>query len=193
MKNQDYMIHSVRFTCVLDANVIYPLWIRDLLLWFAHHDLYTPKWSKHIFDEWFEVMIRNGVSEDEAIKRISIVNDAFPDASVENYEPLIETLTLSDAKDRHVLAAAIKINANLIVTNNLKHFPNEYLSSFGLSAKDADDFLTDIIDLNHETSIKAFRDLVMNKKNPHFDDYQVLDIFRKNGLKDTADYLHALI
>jgi len=187
------MIHSVRFTCVLDANVIYPLWIRDLLLWFAHHDLYTPKWSKHIFDEWFEVMIRNGVSEDEAIKRISIVNDAFPDASVENYEPLIETLTLSDAKDRHVLAAAIKINANLIVTNNLKHFPNEYLSSFGLSAKDADDFLTDIIDLNHETSIKAFRDLVMNKKNPHFDDYQVLDIFRKNGLKDTADYLHALI
>ncbi len=69
MKNQDYMIHRVRFTCVLDANVIYPIWIRDLLLWFAHHDLYTPKWSKHIFDEWFEVMIRNGISEDEALKR----------------------------------------------------------------------------------------------------------------------------
>ena len=68
MKNQDYMIHSVRFICILDTNVIYPLWIRDLLLWFAHHDLYTPKWSKHIFDEWFEVMIRNGISEDEAIK-----------------------------------------------------------------------------------------------------------------------------
>jgi hypothetical protein len=42
------MIHSVRFTCVLDTNVIYPLWIRDLLLWFAHYDLYTPKWSKYI-------------------------------------------------------------------------------------------------------------------------------------------------
>lgn len=91
------------------------------------------------------------------------------------------------------MAAAIKANANLIVTNNLKHFPIEYLSSFGLSVKTADDFFTDIIDLNHEISIKAFRDLVLNKKNPPFDEYQVLDILRKNGLKDTADYIHALI
>jgi len=62
-----------------------------------------------------------------------------------------------------------------------------------LSVKDADDFFTDIIDLNHETSIKAFRALVMNKKNPALDDYQTLDIFRKNGLENTADYIHALI
>jgi predicted nucleic acid-binding protein len=193
MKNQDYMIHSVRFTCVLDTNVIYPLWIRDLLLWFAHHDLYTPKWSKHIFDEWLAVMERKGISPAEALKRTENVSDAFPDALVENYEPLIETLTLPDNKDKHVLAAAIKTNANLIVTNNLKHFPLEYISIFGLSAKSADDFFTDIIDLNHETSIKAFRDLVLNKRNPPLDEYQVLDIFRKNGLKDTADYIHALI
>jgi predicted nucleic acid-binding protein len=193
MKNQDCMIHSVRFTCVLDANVMYPLWIRDLLLWFAHYDLYTPKWSKHIFDEWLEAMQHKGVSESEALKRTNIVNAAFPDALVENYEPLIETLRLPDINDNHVLAAAIKTNANLIVTNNLKHFPIEYLSSFGLSAKTADDFFTDIIDLNQETSIKAFRDLVLNKKNPPLDAYQVLDIFRKNGLKDTADYIHTLI
>lgn len=83
------MIHSVRFTCVLDTNVIYPLWIRDLMLWFAHHELYTPKWSKHIFDEWIEVMKRKGISENNRIKRISIVSEAFPDALVENYEPLI--------------------------------------------------------------------------------------------------------
>lgn len=139
MKNQDYMIHSVRFTCVLDTNVIYPIWIRDLLLWFAHHDLYTPKWSKHILNEWVEAMIRKGITEDEALKRTLIVNDAFPDALVEHYEPLIETLSLPDLKDRHVLAAAIKSNANLIVTNNLKHFPKGCLSSFRLSVKDADD------------------------------------------------------
>jgi len=107
MKNQDYMLHSVRFTCVLNTNVIYPLWIRDLLLWFAYHELYTPKWSQHIFDEWYKVMIRSGISEVEALRRTSIVNEAFPDALVENYEPLIETLSLPDIKDRHVLAAAI--------------------------------------------------------------------------------------
>lgn len=52
------MVHSVRFTCVLDTNVIYPIEIRDILLWFAHYDLYTPKWSQHIFDEWENVMRR---------------------------------------------------------------------------------------------------------------------------------------
>lgn len=50
-----------------------------------------------------------------------------------------------------------------------------------------------IIDLNHEESINAFRQLVFNKKNPPYDEYDVLEIFRNNGLKDTADYLHALI
>jgi hypothetical protein len=132
------------------------------MFWFAHHDLYTPKWSKHIFDEWIEVMKSKGMPENDRNKRISIANEAFPDALVENYEPLIHTLTLPDDKDRHVLAAAIKINANLIVTNNLKAFPADYLASFGLSAKDADDFLTDIIDLDHETSVKAFRRLIEN-------------------------------
>jgi len=187
------MIHSVRFTCVLDTNVIFPLWVRDLLLWFAHYDLYTPKWSKHIFDEWIDVMVRKGVPLPEAIRRSEILKSAFPDALVRNYEPLIKTLLLPDEKDPHVLAAAIKTNANLIVTNNLKDFPNDYLSTFGLSAKCPDDFFTDIIDLNHDTSIKAFRNLVLNKRNPPYDEYQVLDIFRSNGLKDTADYLHALI
>jgi len=53
------MIHSVRFTAILDTNVIYPIIVRDLLFWLAHYDLYTPKWSSHIFNEWKEVMIRN--------------------------------------------------------------------------------------------------------------------------------------
>lgn len=187
------MIHSVRFICVLDTNVFYPLWIRDLLLWFAYHELYTPKWSKHIFDEWLDVMIRKGISRDEATKRTEKVNSAFPDALVKNYEPLIDTLKLPDTKDRHVLAAAIKTNASLIVTNNLKDFPADYLTDFGLSAKSADDFFTDIIDLNHEASLKAFRDLVLAKKKPPYDEFEVLNIFRNNGLQNTADYLHALI
>ncbi|MEM8895871.1 MAG: PIN domain-containing protein, partial [Bacteroidota bacterium] len=112
---------------------------------------------------------------------------------VENYEPLISGLDLPDENDRHVLAAAIKTNANLIVTNNLKDFPNEYLSTFGLIAKSADDFLTDTIDLNPTQATKAFRRLVLNRRNPEMDEYEMLDVFRKQGLKGTADYLHALI
>ncbi|WP_211047320.1 hypothetical protein [Lutibacter sp. B1] len=56
------MIHSVKFIGVLDTNTIYPIEIRDILFWFAHYDLFTPKWSKHIFDEW-----ENVISEKELL------------------------------------------------------------------------------------------------------------------------------
>lgn len=185
------MIHSVRFKCVLDTNVIYPIEIRDLLFWFAFYDMYTPKWSVHIFEEWKDVMKRKGISEVEAEKRAERANLAFPDALVNNYTGLIEGLKLPDPKDRHVLAAAIKTNANVIVTNNIKDFPKEYLASFGLIAKTADDFLTDIIDLNPEQAIKAFKQLVLNRRNPDLDEFEVLDILRNRGLKETADFLHS--
>lgn len=187
------MIHSVRFIAVLDTNVIYPVIIRDLLFWFAHNELYTPKWGKHIFDEWKRVMGRKGVSDEEAQKRVQKAHLAFPDALVRNYEGLLKNLDLPDPDDCHVLAAAIKTNANVIVTNNLKDFPEDYLDSFGLKAKSADDFLTDIIDLNPDEAIKAFKEMVLNKRNPDLDDYQVLDLLRNSGLNDTADYLHALL
>ncbi len=187
------MIHSVRFTAVLDTNIIYPIEIRDVLFWFAHYELFTPKWSNNIFDEWKRVMKQKGIKEEEIKKRVDMANLAFPDAFVFNYEPLIETLTLPDINDRHVMAAAIKTNANVIVTNNLKDFPDKYLATFGLSAKSADDFITDIIDLNHDKAVEAFRKLVLNRRNPDLDEFEVLDVLRKNGLEDSAHYLHSLI
>lgn len=185
------MIHSIRYTCVLDTNVIYPIEIRDLLFWFAHYDMFTPKWSKTIFQEWERVMLEKGVSETEVRKRMRTANEAFPDALVANYESLIENLELPDPDDCHVLAAAIKTNANIIVTNNLKDFPEDYLATFGLCAKSADDFLTDIIDLNPTLAVDAFKQLVLNRRNPDLDEYEVLNIMRKQGLKDAADYLHS--
>ncbi len=193
MKKLDCMIHSVRFIVLLDTNVIYPVISRDLLFWFAYYELYTPKWSKNIFDEWKEVMMRKGVSAEEAEKRIEKANLAFPDAFVQNYDGLIMNLELPDEKDRHVLAAAIKTNANIIVTNNIKDFPKIYVESFGLKVKSLDDFLTDIIDLNQEKAIEAFKEMVLNKKKPPLDEYEVLNQLRKINLNDTANYLHALL
>lgn len=187
------MIHSVRFKAVLDTNVIYPVIIRDLLLWFAYYDLYTPKWSQHIVDEWQSVMERKKIEKEEAEMRVQKVNYAFPDALVQNYCGLVDSLNLPDEKDRHVLAAAIKINADIIVTNNIKDFPADYLESFGLTAKTADDFLTDIIDLNQDEAIAAFKEMVLTKKNPTVDEFQVLEQLRKVGLTETANYLHALL
>lgn len=139
------------------------------------------------------VALCKGVPEKDALKRIEKANKAFPDALVKNYAPLIDSLNLPYLKDRHVLAAAIKANADIIVTNNLKDFPADILDIYGMAAKGADDFLTDIIDLNQDTAVEAFRKLVMNRRNPDLDEYQVLDAFRRNQLAATADYLHALL
>lgn len=187
------MIHSVRFAAVLDTNVIYPVIIRDLLFWFAHYEMYSPKWGNHIFDEWRDVMQRKGVSSEESEKRVQKANLAFPDALVQQYEGLIEYLDLPDKKDCHVLAAAIKANAPLIVSNNIKHFPEEILNKHGKKIKTADDFLTDLIDLDGEKAIEAFKEMVLYKRNPELDEYEVLNRLKKNGLKDTASYLHSLL
>lgn len=129
------MIHSIRFTCVLDTNVIYPIEIRDFLFWFAYYDLFTHKWSENIFEEWVRVMREKKIDEEQILERVKRVNQAFPDGKVTNYQGLIKGLVLPDPGDRHVLAAAIKTNANVIVTNNIKDFPQEYLATFGLTAK----------------------------------------------------------
>jgi hypothetical protein len=79
------------------------------------------------------------------------------------------------------------------VTNNLKDFPEEYLNSFGIKAKSADDFLTDIIDLNQDIAIKAFKEMVLNRKNPSMNEFEVLESLRKVELFDTANYLLTLL
>ena len=193
MNPKECMIHSVRFKAVLDTNVIYPVYIRDLLLWFAHYELFTPKWSENICLEWESVMLRKEVPPTVISKAKQKINLAFPDAMVQNYKGLIQHLDLPDPKDRHVLAAAIKANAHLIITHNLKDFPDSYLSTFDLKAILPDDFLTDIIDLNPDQASLAFRDMVMHKRNPDLDEYDVLNCLRKVNLHNTANYLHALL
>ncbi|MFA5713762.1 MAG: hypothetical protein WC960_06245 [Bacteroidales bacterium] len=81
----------------------------------------------------------------------------------------------------------------MIVTNNIKDFPSQVLDSYGIKIKTPDDFLTDIIDLNPDIAIEAFKEMVSNKKNPNLDEYDILAQLRNNGLKDTANYLHALM
>ena len=145
MKIWAYMILNKRHVAFLDTNVLYTLVSRDILLWFAYYDLFIPKWSQNIFDEWKNVMLRKGLDEREALRRIDRVNQAFPFALVMGYKPIIQTLDLPDQNDRHVLAAAISSGSNYIVTNNLSDFPSKKLNPYGVQVVSVDDFLEIII------------------------------------------------
>jgi hypothetical protein len=88
------------------------------------------------------------------------------DALVDGHKSLIPALELPDPDDRHVLAAAIKCGADLIITFNLNDFPDHALASYGLGACHPDSFLVDQLNLDAERVCTAMRQHRASLKNP---------------------------
>jgi hypothetical protein len=189
------MIPSFNFTAVLDACVLFPAPIRDLILHTAAFDLYKPKWTGQIQEEWRRNLLkkRPDLMASGLQRTTEEMNKAFPDANVENYEVFLSSLKLPDADDRHVLAAALRCKADVIVTYNLKDFPNEYLVQFDLEAQHPDYFISNLIDLHPEKALEAFRKQVASLKNPPKTETQVLESLRKCGLESACDKISAFL
>lgn len=122
------------FIVVYDANVLYPNTLRDLLIRIAQQPhLVQAKWTSEILDEMLGALRKNlpDITEEQASRLRDRMNGAVRDCLVEGYEPLIEILELPDPDDRHVLAAAIKATAQVIVTRNIKDFPRGRLGRQG--------------------------------------------------------------
>ena len=124
------------FTAVFDACVLYPAPLRDLLMSVAMSEQFRARWTTEIHHEWTRNLLknRNDLSLAQLQRTVELMNQAIPDCLVENYTDLITSLELPDANDRHVLAAAIKCQADVIVTNNLKDFPKDKLQTYGIEA-----------------------------------------------------------
>ena len=121
------------FVVVYDACVLYPAPVRDLLMEIAISGLARAKWTERIHQEWMSSLVADRPDIESRIQQTKKLMDiAIPDALVTHYESLIEGITLPDARDRHVLAAAIKCDARMIITANLKDFPQEYLVPHGI-------------------------------------------------------------
>ncbi|MCU7551593.1 PIN domain-containing protein [Chitinophagaceae bacterium LB-8] len=182
------MIHSGRFTALLDANVLYPAPLRDYLLHLASLDLFKPKWTSEIHDEW----IRNLLAKRTDLKRASLekakeaMDAAFPDANIVNYEDLISGVVLRDEGDKHVLAAAIRGNVDVIVTFNLKDFPSKYLNKYDVDAQHPDEFVSNLINLDKVKCQKALSNQVKSLKNPPKTQVEVLEALKNCGLENSV-------
>src|SRR5579872_6918418 len=110
-------------TCVfLDANELVPAAPRDTLLLAAAKGLFTMRLTEDVLHEVNAILVnRIGLSEEKAQRTVNQIREAFPEALVTSYEPLIASMP-NDKKDRHVLAAAVSCGAQVIVTQNLRHF-----------------------------------------------------------------------
>lgn len=189
------MIHLPRFVAVLDACVFYPAPIRDLLLHLADAGLYAPKWTATIHEEWVRNLLANrpDLTAAHLAKTRAAMDAAFPAATVRHFEGLIDALHLPDPDDRHLLAAAICCQADVIVTANLKDFPAAALAPYEVEAQHPDAFVSQLIDLNPDKAVDAFRQQVAGLRKPPMTAQQVLAILRKVGMGGSADQLAALL
>jgi len=108
---------------------------------------------------------------------------------VTGYESLVSSLTLPDPDDRHVLAAAIRCGADVIVTFNLKHFPNESLKQFGIESRHPDDFLTYQLNLAPNVVCAATKRHRESLKNPPKTVEEYLAAMERQGLAQAVSVL----
>lgn len=159
---------------VLDANVLFPIALCDTLVRAALAGLYRPHWTATILDE----VERNLVEHDRATARQARyrrgrMEAALPDALVTGYEPLIPVME-NDPKDRHVLAAAVRAGARLIVTENTRDFPARACAPYDIAARRADAFLTDLLDAAPEAMERVIREQAADLLRPPQAPAQVL-------------------
>lgn len=172
------------FIVIYDANVLYPSSLRDLLIRVGQAGLVQAKWTDDILDETFRNLKRNRPDLDETRldRTRQLMNQAIRDVLVTGYQPLIPILGLPDPDDRHVLAAAIKAGAQLIVTQNTKDFPEEKLETWNLSANRADDFVLGLIDLDRQAVYAQVQRMADAWKNPPGTVDDVLNSLERDGL-----------
>jgi predicted nucleic acid-binding protein len=180
---------------VYDACVLYPAPIRDLLLRVAVAGLVQAKWTDQILDECFASILANrpDLSREKLARTRRAMNTAVADCLITDYAGISSRLTLPDPEDRHVLAAAIKAEARIIVTANIKHFPEEYLAKYHVEAKHPDDFVSDLIDVDPDKMSNIVRDQVAVLKNPPYTVRQLLDRLHQQGLKKSAGRLRKIL
>lgn len=171
------------FQAILDANVLLPAPLRDTLLRLAEADLYVPKWSERILTEVAKNLVESGRTDTERAARVTeTMAAAFPEAMVPtSVVSAIEPAMTNDPKDRHVLAAAVGVGAEVLVTKNLNDFPPTACEPLGIQAVGPDDFLIDIYQVDSPAALRVLSDQAAALTKPALTLHDVLDHVAKDA------------
>jgi len=182
------------FVGVYDACVLYRPALRDLLVRLAATGLFRARWSDEIHEEWIRAVLSNrpDLKREQLEHTKAEMEKAIPDAAVTGYQELVLGLNLPDPDDRHVLAAAIRCQAGVIVTYNLKDFPPEALALYGLDVQHPDEFIQHLFDLSPARVCAVVRDQRAALKNPPRSVAELLDTFRRAELATTVAALETM-
>lgn len=160
---------------VIDANVLYSIELTDLFLTFAAHRLVRLHWSPMILDEVRRNLTkRDDLASDSIACRIDRMNRALPSALDEAPEALVTSMPITE-HDRHVLALAVHVEADSIVTYNLRDFPAVKCEPFGVEIVDPDSFALAIAQIDPERVQVALADIARRRTLPAMTVQETLD------------------
>lgn len=160
---------------VVDANVLYPIELTDLFLTFAAHRLVRVHWSPTILDEVRRNLAKRADLSPNAIAyRIDRMNRAVPGALDEAPANLVATMPITE-HDRHVLALAVHVEADSIVTYNLRDFPTTMCEPYGIEAVDPDAFAAAIAESDPVRAHAALADIARRRTRPPMTVHELLD------------------
>jgi predicted nucleic acid-binding protein len=184
-----------RYTAVLDACVLFPAPLRDLLMSLADEGIFGARWTAQIHEEWIRNLAakRPDLDKQKLQRTAALMNEVVEDALVENYQYLIPTIQLPDPDDRHVLAAAIVGHADAIVTFNLKDFPEHMLSQHSIEVLHPDDFLIAQYDLDQIRMLRVIKACRTKLKKPPKSAEDYVATLEQQGLPQTCRILRQAI
>jgi|TARA_R110002124_G_scaffold34193_8_gene112535 predicted nucleic acid-binding protein len=168
---------------ILDACVLYPTVMREVLLGAARAGFFAPLWSERILEEWARAIARN-VPEHEPVARgeIAMLALHWPRAKVTVNEAQATRLWLPDANDIHVLAAAVQGHADGIVTMNAKDFPRHILAEEGLSRADPDTLMLGFFEARPDTMRAAADAVLAEARRLSGEDWTMRQLMKKARL-----------
>lgn len=185
-----------RYTALLDACSLADAFRRNLLLTLGEAEFFRVRWSAIILDETERAICRISEAKGHAdaparaARARDAMEQAFPDAMVTDVEALLAAAgELPDGNDAHVVAAALKTQAQVIVTENLRDFPDPVLSRLNLEARTADDFIADTIALDLGRAVPAIRRMRERFAKPQITAERLLVDLEARGLMGTAEIL----
>lgn len=185
-----------RYTAFIDACTLVSVWRRNLLLTLAEAEFFRVRWSEKVLEETERAITRLmderdiADSKTRAAQSVASMRAAFPEALVEDFG-LFEATSygLPDRNDEHVLAAAIKTQAQALVTENLSDFPASVLAPLAIEARSADDFIADTIALEEGRAVAAINRMRLRLKRPELTPEDMLRSLEAHGLLETASVL----
>ncbi|MBA7480434.1 hypothetical protein ES707_15888 [subsurface metagenome] len=185
-----------RYTAFVDACTLAGALKRNLLLTLAEAEFFRLRWSSVVLDEAERAIakILQGKNVADATERArrarAAMESAFEEACVSDFSDFLPAcINLPDPGDHHVLAAALKVQAATIVTDNLKDFPERVLTPLDIEARSADDFIADIVALDPGRAVAAIRKMRERFKKPEKTAEVLLLDMEAEGLTETADIL----